>query len=661
MADRVLKPILLIEDQPITGRQGSDRLGLEPFAQVAAGVALGTTGPFTIGVYASWGQGKTSLLRRTQGLVREANLPHVVPVWFNAWQYEREEHPLFPLIAAIIDAAEDKAGKCGKGKQDRARCEKLTRLGASLRALTRGMKFTGKVGMPLVGEVGVEFDADKALQAEEILGNQTNPLQGEMLYQSAFDMLEKVTGRDGDTGEPLKVIVFIDDLDRCLPDKALALLESIKLVLNQPGFIFLLALDPEIVIPFLTKRYRAQYGVKPEAAEDTARTYLHKIVQLQFDIPHHPARKFTDYVSGLVAANLGTDSPLRDIVDELAVSTSRNPRELVRLLNNLIIDQKLWDAMAEDTPADEPRWPERDVLVCMTISRVLLHYLGAPTTHALAMSDDIYEVPPPEATPVEPDAPAPEPKGAPRPDDHSEVSAALQKVWHHKALSGLLRTFGAVWLTTPPLRRRVYEFYQERDTTWTAPETQQAIFDRAVRAALELEPNDPIPAERLKGITSLDLESERDFGDAGMRLLAGLAGLRFLSLHRTSVTDAGLAHLAGMTRLRSLNLAGTAVEGAGLEHLAGMQDLEQINLIDTNVTDDALPHLGRLGGLRALALNGTQVSDRGVEALAAMHNLRFLHLEDTQVSREGIHRLRREHTGFTLIAGPGADDPLDQQ
>ena len=37
----------------------------------------------------------------------------------------------------------------------------------------------------------------------------------------------------------LRIAVFIDDLDRCLPEKAIEMLESIKLFLDIPGYIFL--------------------------------------------------------------------------------------------------------------------------------------------------------------------------------------------------------------------------------------------------------------------------------------------------------------------------------------------------------------------------------------------------------------------------------------
>jgi hypothetical protein len=116
------------------------------------------------------------------------------------------------------------------------------------------MKFKADVGVPLVAKVGVEFDAEKALEAERRLGKRKNPLQAETLYQSAFKALEYSTEKREDKNSS-DIIVFVDDLDRCTPGKAVYLLESIKLILSQPGFVFVLALDPGVVEGHLKKRY----------------------------------------------------------------------------------------------------------------------------------------------------------------------------------------------------------------------------------------------------------------------------------------------------------------------------------------------------------------------------------------------------------------------
>ena len=47
-----LEPLRLLEDEPVPGHW-VDELKLEPFARIVAGAAVGTRGPFTIGVFGS--------------------------------------------------------------------------------------------------------------------------------------------------------------------------------------------------------------------------------------------------------------------------------------------------------------------------------------------------------------------------------------------------------------------------------------------------------------------------------------------------------------------------------------------------------------------------------------------------------------------------------
>lgn len=682
--------IKLITDQPVPGSEESDLLGMGPFARILAGVALGTEGPFNIGVYGGWGVGKTSMLQVTRELIeKQTEQPHVVTVWFNAWQYEREEHPLFPLIAAIIEAAEKKASEC-ETTGDKL-CAKLTRLGSSLRALTRGMKFSGKVGMPLVGEVGVEFDADKALQAEELIGKQTNPLQGEMLYQSAFEALEEVTKPDKD-GPPPKIVIFIDDLDRCLPDKALELLESIKLVLNQKGFIFLLGLDHNIITSYLAKCYRQQYGMRDAAeAERTAGTYLHKIVQLQFDVPHHEQR-FPEYVARLLESV--KDENIAGIRDVLIAGTEYNPRSLVRLVNNLIIDWTLWEQLFRPEQKKH-KWDDRDVLTGMVVTRVMQHHLGFKPARKLALSEDLLAALLDEAAPLA--APGmdlmgmagallgtppsaeleatepprggrtrpgrkvePVPKGGPGAFPGHRVAAgdeAVTKARADETVMKLLKEHGGKWRQDAILRKLLFDFYKQREASWEAPESQQAVFDRAVRQSLKLKEGVPIGPEQLAEVRRLDLAGDSDFGDAGMPLVSRMIGLQWLNLNARPVSEEGLKHLAALTSLQSLHLNLTQVTSAALEHLARLINLEELSLGGTEVTDEGLEHLANLISLRNLDLYETQVTGAGLVHLSGLNHVQRLSLSGPRVSNEGLERLDSLRTLQELwLGGQGVGD-----
>ena len=76
------------------------------------------------------------------------------------------------------------------------------------------------------------------------------------------------------------LVVFIDDLDRCLPAKAVQVLEAVKLFLDKPGCVFVLGAHTDVVQQAVAGFYRDS-GVVGESAKE----YLEKIIQLRFDLP----------------------------------------------------------------------------------------------------------------------------------------------------------------------------------------------------------------------------------------------------------------------------------------------------------------------------------------------------------------------------------------
>lgn len=327
-----LEPLQLLSDDPIQD-QDRDGLGLCNWAQVVASAALYTEGPLTIGVFGRWGVGKTSVLHLAKGMIDEspqAQQREVTTVLFNAWQYEEEPTPLLPLIAAIVQALDTKAGKKGPA---------VGKLRDALRAALYGLSAEIKGGVPLLGEGTVTLDADKSIERYQALRSHWIDQQVEKsLYFNAFQTLREAQ-RAGDPQRKHRVVVFIDDLDRCMPEKAMRLLESIKLVLSEPRIIFVLAVDRWVLEAYLDKRFARELGTREY---QRGQSYLAKFVQLSLWIPPHEYR-----FSGLIERTLkerlaDSHDDLKPMCAEIGVACGHNPRQLVRFLNDLLVDRFIY-------------------------------------------------------------------------------------------------------------------------------------------------------------------------------------------------------------------------------------------------------------------------------------------------------------------------------
>lgn len=313
------------------GRQ-DDGLGFEVYARVLADGALHASGPLTVGVFGEWGSGKTSLMRLIAQEV--AQHPNVVPVWFNAWQYEQDQHPMIPLVGTII---RDLGRYEGHGGRVGVAASALVR---ALRAVAYGFSVKSTIKVPGVAGVEVSLVGKEVVDRARELREDSLLARG--LFYEAFEALESVQFAD-----EFQVVVFIDDLDRCFPDRAVKLLESIKLVLAQRGFVFILGVAREVIEGYLQHRYATEYGITGYKGH----LYLDKMVQVAFQIPPSGGRmrEFSEVILRDQPQELA--ARLSDILPIVGKALGGNPRSVIRFLNNLLVDLAINSKIAMKTEA----------------------------------------------------------------------------------------------------------------------------------------------------------------------------------------------------------------------------------------------------------------------------------------------------------------------
>ncbi|GAA5483404.1 KAP family P-loop NTPase fold protein [Haloferula sargassicola] len=216
--------------------------------QIAHAVA-NSDPPLVVGVHGDWGSGKTSFLHALQyhlsgrcpqnPAAGEGGVahPHIVPIWFEAWRYQHESAPVVALLHEI-------RSQLSFGQKFLTSAGKMSEV-AIRGALMSIEDVTKKIG----------FQASKIQEAGEAWEreNLATALPSAQLREFLDEALGKLLGEEEDSGKDRRLVVFIDDLDRCEPETAYRLLESLKVYLNLRRCVFVLGLNQREVERALAK------------------------------------------------------------------------------------------------------------------------------------------------------------------------------------------------------------------------------------------------------------------------------------------------------------------------------------------------------------------------------------------------------------------------
>jgi hypothetical protein len=644
-----------------------------------------TRAPLAIAIYGDWGTGKSSAMRwlrdqlaqwSKQSKAERKGHMKIRSVWFDPWKYQKREDVWRGLIAEVILHSIDINNASLATITNAAKKFGLF-LGRSFLNVLSSAKL--KAGAkPIGGEAEINLDVLKKI-AEDY--HQT--AHPEKAYLNEFE----TTLKDW-VGESLKaderMVIFIDDLDRCLPEVTFEVLEALKLYLNIPKLIFVVGLDRRVVEDYVRHHYKGN-----ELDPTKAQHYLDKMFQVEIEIP--PSQKqiegyLEQQIDALDAAcdhywsnslngwNAQYRKTIERKVERLA---EHNPREIKRLLNSTLLrataaarNERLGGTEAERFTQGAQvfliqRVLRRDVpnSYGLMLEKAALEFFERWSAFVRkhpqfdARREDVFprgpfERPPLQLEPANRARPKEEePPGSqeaaerkyaelrdtqPRYRDKDEAYPLLQ----NGDLWDLLQIPFSVSIAATVASERGPAEAARDVGVGVAPALPRALatsaegaqgatvatihtLPRAVQSAIaqSLKKSvEQLTADDLLAVRSINLDNA-DIAD--VTPLANLQNLQTLYLNSTQVGD--VTPLAKLQNLQGLYLNGTQV--SDVEPLVSLQNLGQLFLNNTQVGD--VTPLAKLQNLQGLYLNGTQVSD--VKPLASLQNLGQLFLNNTQV------------------------------
>jgi predicted KAP-like P-loop ATPase len=287
--------------------------------------------PMSVAIYGDWGAGKTTAMRWLHGLINEWNNNDeaeikIRPIWFYPWKYDKKEDVWRGLIAEVI------LNVMG---------EKIKDAKTAIRAFKMLSIFIGKSALDIVSAAKFGIPGFAELNSsviKKIIKSLKETSHPEEAYLHPYEKaLEKWVNEA--IGKRQRIIIFIDDLDRCMPEIALQVLEALKLYLNIDGLIFIVGVDRVVINKVVEEHYR-KIGFEPEKEIDKEKIgkYLAKMFQVEISL--YPSEKqiedfLNELLEGMEYWKEHLDQKEREIYRKIILKRAKkNPREIKRLINS---------------------------------------------------------------------------------------------------------------------------------------------------------------------------------------------------------------------------------------------------------------------------------------------------------------------------------------
>ena len=324
-----------------------DLLGFNVHASLLKSVVTNEKNlPITIGLYGDWGSGKSSVLEILKEQLKDDE--ETVVVYFDGWTFESFDDAKIALIQGIVDELEKNKkflSKVGDGLSDLK--DDFVKLKDSINWM-RLLKATAKMVVPTIAAFstgGASIIPTIALalkdnqnslnniieegRLEEFLKQNVVKEEEEKKYAAVREFrsdFEKLIQKS----KQGKVVILIDDLDRCLPRHIIDSLEAIKLFLNVPKTAFVIAADEFIVSNAIKSEYKSLIDASNDGdgnREDLGKSYMEKFIQLPYHLPTLSRKEVETYVTLLFCQEFLDDESFEKVQSDFSKFITENKFE----------------------------------------------------------------------------------------------------------------------------------------------------------------------------------------------------------------------------------------------------------------------------------------------------------------------------------------------
>lgn len=284
--------------------------------------------PSCIGLYGDWGSGKSSLMHMCIKKLKEQK-DDTVCLLFNGWLYESYDDAKTAILSSILDGVKESRTLQGTALEiiqalyqsiDKFKLIKGgIKLGVDL-ALTGGIGSIANLTLKSVIKKSKKVLGE--IDEETVIKDIKEKLDYKELREDIKEFREKFAQLIDEAGIG-KLVIFVDELDRCSPNTILDTLEAMRLFLFEGKVAFVIGADERHVSYAIKTKFKDIQGINM----DIGKEYQEKLIQYPIRIPSMNKDETEFYILCLLAENELNQQNFDDLLAYLQAKRMESPLE----------------------------------------------------------------------------------------------------------------------------------------------------------------------------------------------------------------------------------------------------------------------------------------------------------------------------------------------
>mgnify|MGYP002986276981 CR=1 FL=1 len=268
--------------------------------------------PASIGVYGDWGSGKSSIMSISQKALLKKDSNALI-INFNSWLFEDYGDAKNTVINCILDKIEEKI------KNEETLKDKFEHLRKSISVFelsTALIKNSSTIISSIINPLNIvgiakNTSTDIADNIEKIKNRYEAIVSHESLrndvsnFRNDFGKLIEESGIS-------RVVIYVDEMDRCLPDTILEIFEAMRLFLFNGKVAFVFGADERQIAYAIRQKYSDSI-FEAEHKINIGKEYLEKIIQYPIRIPTMTVSETEMYLTLLFCSKILNDEQFENL------------------------------------------------------------------------------------------------------------------------------------------------------------------------------------------------------------------------------------------------------------------------------------------------------------------------------------------------------------